>query len=156
MIKEINDFASLFGSSLKLDEELTVRKQNRIFLINETLKKTAPKNFFYAGTYLGRIVKDKLYPSFELLTMIARKKANEIILDKKTEWLFICGRDVFKQGIVKTIGPGRKGEHVLVLNDHNECLGYGRILCDLERTKSGLAVKNILDIGDFLRREKET
>jgi len=156
MIKEINDFASLFGSSLKLDEELTVRKQNRIFLIDETLKKTAPKNFFYAGTYLGRIVKGKLYPSFELLTMIARKKANEIILDKKTEWLFICGRDVFKQGIVKTIGPSRKGEHVLVLNDHDECLGYGRILCDLEKTKSGLAVKNILDIGDFLRREKQT
>jgi ribosome biogenesis protein Nip4 len=156
MIKEINDFISLFGSSLNLGEELTVRKQNRVFLINEVLKKTAPKDFFYAGTYLGRIVKGKLFPGFELLTMIGRKKANEIIVDKKTEWLFICGRDVFKQGIVKTIGSGRKGEHVLVLNDHDECLGYGRILCDLEKTKSGLAVKNMLDIGDFLRREKQT
>ncbi len=156
MIKEINDFASLFGSSLNLDEELTVRKQNRVFLINDVLKKTAPKDFFYAGTYMGRIVKGKLFPGFELLMMIARKKANEIIVDKKTEWLFICGRDVFKQGIMKTIGSGRKGEHVLVLNDHGECLGYGRILCDLEKTKSGLAVKNMLDIGDFLRREKQT
>lgn len=156
MIKEINDFASLFGSSLNLNEELTVRKQNQVFLINEVLKKTAPKDFLYAGTYLGRIVKGKLFPGFELLTMIARKKANQIIVDKKTEWLFICGRDVFKQGIMKTIGSGRKGEHVLVLNDHGECLGYGRILCDLEKTKSGLAVKNMLDIGDFLRREKQT
>jgi ribosome biogenesis protein Nip4 len=156
MIKEINDFASLFGSSLNLDEELTVRKQNRVFLINDVLKEIAPKDFFYAGTYLGRIVKGKLFPGFELLTMIARKKANEIIVDKKTEWLFICGRDIFKQGIVKTIGSGRKDEHVLVLNDNGECLGYGRILCDLEKTKSGLAVKNMLDIGDFLRREKQT
>lgn len=156
MIKEINDFASLFGSSLNLDEELAVRKQNRVFLINDVLKEIAPKDFFYAGTYLGRIVKGKLFPGFELLTMIARKKANEIIVDKKTEWLFICGRDIFKQGIVKTIGSGRKDEHVLVLNDNGECLGYGRILCDLEKTKSGLAVKNMLDIGDFLRREKQT
>ena len=32
MIKEINDFASLFGSSLSLNEELVVKKQNRYFL----------------------------------------------------------------------------------------------------------------------------
>ena len=89
MIKEINDFASLFGSSLSLDEELIVRKQNQVFLINEVLKKAAPKGFFYAGTYVGRIAKSKLYPGFELLRMLAIEKANAIIVDKKTEWLFI-------------------------------------------------------------------
>jgi len=156
MIKEINDFASLFGSSPSLNEELIVKKHNRYFLLNEALKKSISTDFFYAGIYLGKTVGGKLFPGFELLRLLAEKKANNIIVDKKTEWLFICGRDIFKQGIVSIAGAGSRGEHVLVLNNHGECLGFGRIVCDFSKTERGLAVKNILDIGDFLRREKET
>jgi ribosome biogenesis protein Nip4 len=156
MIKEINDFVSLFGSSLSLNEELVVKKQNRCFLLNEVLKKGVSKDFFCAGIYLGKTVGGKLFPGFELLRLLAEKKSNKIVVDKKTEWLFICGRDIFKQGIVNTACAGQKGDHVLVLNDYGECLGFGRIVCDLSKTERGLAVKNILDIGDFLRREKET
>jgi predicted RNA-binding protein (TIGR00451 family) len=156
MIKEISDFGSLFGSGFSLNEELIVKKQNRYFLLNEVLKKSVSKDFFCAGIYLGRTVEGKLFPSFELLRLLGEKKANKIIVDKKTEWLFICGRDIFKQGIVNITGATQKGDHVLVLNNHGECLGFGRIVCDLSKTERGLAVKNILDIGDFLRREKET
>jgi ribosome biogenesis protein Nip4 len=156
MIKEIYDFASLFGSSLSLNEELVVRKQNRYFLLNQVLKKSVSTDFFCAGVYLGRTVGGRFFPGFELLRLLAEKKASRVIVDKKTEWLFICGRDIFKQGIVNFVGTGSKGEHVLVLNNHGECLGFGRIVCDLGKTERGLAVKNILDVGDFLRREKET
>ena len=156
MIKEISDFASLFGSNLSLNEDFVVKKQNRYYLVDESLKKALSNDFFYAGIFLGKTVVGRLSPGFELLRLLVETKASRIVVDKKTEWLFICGRDVFKQGIVKVIGSGRKGEHVLVLNTHDECLGYGRILCDLSDGKCGLAVKNILDIGDFLRREKET
>ncbi|HUW48137.1 MAG TPA: hypothetical protein VMW36_05300 [Patescibacteria group bacterium] len=155
MIKEINDFASLFGSSLSLNEQLVVKKQNRHFLLNEALKKSVSTDFFYAGTYLGKTVGGKLFPGFELLRLLAEKKARSIVVDKKTEWLFICGRDIFKQGIINTVGSGRKGEHVLVMNDHAECLGYGIIVADLDKIERGLAAVNVLDIGDFLRREKE-
>lgn len=113
------------------------------------------KDFFCAGIYLGKTVGGRLFPSFELLRLLAEKKANSTIVDKKTEWLFICGRDIFKQGIINTVGSGRKGEHVLVLNYHAECLGYGIIVTDLDKIERGLAVENVLDIGDFLRREKE-
>jgi ribosome biogenesis protein Nip4 len=156
VIKEISDFASLFGSNLSLDEDFVLKKQNRYYLVSESLKKILSNDFFYTGIFLGRTVGSKLSPGFELLRFLAETKANKIVVDKKTEWLFICGRDVFKQGIVKVIGSIRKGEHVLVMNKHDECLGYGRILCDLNDEKRGLAVGNILDVGDFLRREKET
>ena len=156
MIKEISDFASLFGSNLSLDEDFVVKNQNRYYLVNEALKKVLLNDFFHAGIFLGKTVGGKLSPGFELLRFLAQTKANRIVVDKKTEWLFICGRDVFKQGIVKNTGSGRKGEHVLVLNMNDECLGFGRILCDLNDGKRGLAAKNILDVGDFLRREKET
>jgi ribosome biogenesis protein Nip4 len=154
MIKHINDFVSRFGTSISLDETLIVKKHGRYFLLNENLKPLASKDFFYAGTYLGKTKDTKFFPSFNLLDLVARKKANKIVVDKKTEWLFICGRDIFKQGITEATGSTRKNDYVLILNSHGECLGYGRTLRNLNQKKGGPAVKNILDIGDFLRREK--
>ncbi|NWF97272.1 MAG: hypothetical protein HXY34_14130, partial [Candidatus Thorarchaeota archaeon] len=40
-------------------------------------------------------------------------------------------------------------------NKYGECLGFGKILHNLEETREKVAVKNISDIGDFLRREKQ-
>jgi ribosome biogenesis protein Nip4 len=154
MIKTIDDFVSLLDASLSLDENLIVKKQNRYFLLNESLKKLILKDFFYAGVYLGKTKDRKVFPSFNLLGMIAQGKANKVVVDKKTAWLFICGRDIFKQGIVKVMGSKKRGDYTLVLNMHGECLGFGRILCDLDTEIRGVAVKNISDIGDFLRREK--
>ena len=154
-MKQIKDFVRQFGGSISLDESLIVRKENRYFLINEKLKKLITKDFFYVGTYLGKTKNEKFFPSFNLLSMIAEKKANKIIVDKKTAWLFICGRDIFKQGIIKVMRSKRKGDYVLILNQHSECLGFGKILCSLDEGKEGVAVKNISDIGDFLRREKQ-
>ena len=156
MIKPILDFVSLFGTSINLNENLVVTKGNRYFLVSEDLKKAMLRDFFYAGSYLGKIKNAIFFPGFELLRMMAEKNANRIVVDKKTEWLFICGRDIFKQGITTVTGSSRRGDYVLVLNRHNECLGFGRIICDLNKTTKGVVVKNVLDVGDFLRRETHT
>ena len=88
--------------------------------------------------------------------MMAENKANKIVIDKKTAWLFICGRDIFKQGILRA-NVSRKDDYALILNEHNECLGFGKILRNIrkEQDANKVVVKNILDIGDFLRREKQ-
>jgi ribosome biogenesis protein Nip4 len=156
MTKQIAEFVSLFGANISLDENLIVQKSGRYFLLSASLKKLASKDFFYAGTYLGKVKNGRFFPSFELLRMITEKKANKVVVNKKTEWLFICGRDVFKRGIIKATGPARKGDHVLVLNSYDECLGFGRIVSDLGREEDSVAIKNISDIGDFLRREERT
>ena len=154
MIKPIDDFVSRFGTKVSLDESLVVKRQGRYFLLNENVKRLTLKDFYYAGAYLGEAKDGKFFPSFHLLNMIPQKKANRINLEKKTEWLFICGRDVFGQGIAKVTGSKKKGDYVLVLNSYNECLGFGRILHDLDGRGRGPAVENVLDIGDFLRRER--
>jgi len=118
------------------------------------LKRLISKDFFYAGTCLGKTKRGKFFPSFNLLRIIAGKKANKVTVDKKTEWLFICSRDIFKQGITEEMGSKRKGDYTLILNQHGECLGFGRILCNLDKAKDGVVIENISDIGDFLRREK--
>ena len=157
-MKPINDFVSHLGVSVSLDENLVVKKQNRYFLLNHKLKDVVSKDFFYAGIYLGKVKDGVFFPSFNLLGMIAEKKeANKIFVDGKTEWLFICGRDIFKQGITKVTGSKQKGDLTLILNQRGECLGFGKILHNIdvaEKNKRKVIVKNIADIGDFLRREK--
>jgi ribosome biogenesis protein Nip4 len=154
-MKPINDFTSRFHASIILDESLIVKKENRYFLLNGNLKNLVAENFFYAGTYLGKIKSGKFFPSFNVLRMIAERKANKIIVNDKAAWLFICGRDIFRQGILEADGSNRKGDYTLVLNLHRECLGFGKIVVSLEEEKKGVAVKNISDIGDFLRRERQ-
>ena len=154
-MKEINDFVSQFNASIPLDENRIVRNRNRYYLLSKKLKQQVPKGFFYVGAYLGAVKGASFFPSFLLLAMIAERKANKLVVDKKTAWLFICGRDIFKKGILKGNGS-RKGNYTLILNEHNECLGFGKIMHNLRGAPdaSKVAVKNILDIGDFLRREK--
>jgi len=154
MIRLISEFANQFGTSFRADERSLVKKENRYFLLNENVKKLTSEDFFYAGTFLGKTRRGKFLPSFSLLAMLAEREANKIVVDKKTEWLFICGRDIFKRGITKTTGSKRKGAYVLILNQYDECLGFGKIVSDLNKEAQGVAVKNVLDIGDFLRRER--
>ncbi len=153
----ISDFARRFGTTINLDDKFIVEKANRYFLLNEKLKELVLNDFFYAGTYLGKVKGNVFFPSFRLLAMIAEKKdASKIMVDGRTEWLFICGRDIFRRGIKKVIDAKKKSELTLVLNSYGGCLGFGKILLDLDERQGGekVAVKNISDIGDFLRRER--
>ena len=154
-MKTINDFVAQFNASIPLDETRIVRNRNRYYMLSKKLKQQAPKGFFYAGAYLGAVKGASFFPSFLLLAMIAETKANKLVVDRKTAWLFICGRDIFKKGILKADNL-KKGDITLILNEHNECLGFGKMMLNLraEIDLNKTAVKNILDIGDFLRREK--
>ena len=155
MIEPIQTFAELFGAKMKLDEKCVVHRGKRYFLFKEDMQNLVSSDFFYGGIYLGKTGKGKFLPSFELLRMIARQEANKVFINSRSEWLFICGRDLFRQGIIKLYGNIKVGSHVLVLNQNDECLGFGRAIADLSATQTGVVVKNLFDIGDFLRRERE-
>jgi ribosome biogenesis protein Nip4 len=154
-MKILNDFVAQFNAKIVIDEAQISKNRNRFYLLSKPIQQHAPKGFFYAGTYLGAIKGTSFFPSFLLLQMIAQQEANKLVVDKNTSWLFICGRDIFKKGIIKDCNL-KKGDYTLVMNDHNECLGFGKMLINLraEIDLNKIAVKNILDIGDFLRREK--
>jgi len=154
-MKAITDFAKRFNARLDLDQTFLVTQQGRYFLVNERLKPLVRSDFFYAGAYLGKVKKRIFFPSFILLRMLAEGRANRIVVDDKSAWLFIVGRDVFKRGIVKT-WSGRKGDYTLVLNRLGDCLGFGRLMRNLNevRGKNEVVVKSVSDIGDFLRRER--
>jgi ribosome biogenesis protein Nip4 len=149
-------FASTFGIDIAFNPDLAVEKNGRFYLLNQTIKPLAAKDFFYAGLYLGKAKEGKFFPSFNLLSMLAKKDANRIVLDRKSAWLFICGRDILAKSVVRVIGSARKHSNVLVLNEFGECLGFGRIVGNLsgEGRSDEIAVRNVVDVGDFLRRER--
>jgi ribosome biogenesis protein Nip4 len=152
-MKPVNCFSLQVGANALFRKDQVVKQHDRYFLLNENVKKVMRRDFFYAGIYLGKSKGPKFFPSFDYLDLLSRKKSNKVIVDSKTAWLFICGRDIFRKGILSYEGSTKKGVHTLVLNEYKECLGFGRIIRPLDDAKEGLAVKRISDIGDFLRRE---
>ena len=152
-MKPIVTFASQFGAKVALNPEFIMEQEQRYYLLNPRVKKLLRNDFFYAGLYLGKVKNGVFFPSFNLLNMLVEVAANKIVLDPKAAWLFICGRDIFKKGITKAYGTQRKGDCTLVMNPFGECLGFGRITENLGNPENQVVVRNILDVGDFLRRE---
>ena len=155
MIKPLDEFVKRFRTRIVLDETLLVEKEGKYYLLNKKLRKRISSDFLYAGTYLGKTRHKEFVPSFPLLNMIAKTDASKAYVDEKTEWLFICGRDVFKRGIKKTTGTAGRGDYTLVMNLRGECLGFGQLLVDSAEERESVAVQNLLDLGDFLRRERQ-
>jgi len=154
-MKPYEIFSSRFGGKITFNQNYIVEKGQRYYLLIPQLKKTIRSDFYYAGLYLGKIRKGIFFPSFNLLNLLLGVAANKVVVDSKSGWLFICGRDVFQVGIVKSMGSKLKGDLTLVLNEFGECLGFGKIVNSFQVPDNEVVVKNILDVGDFLRRENE-
>jgi ribosome biogenesis protein Nip4 len=154
--KALENFAVQFGVQVSFNTDLLDEKNGRYFLVNDVLKPLVRRDFFFAGVFLGKVKAGKFFPSFNLLGMLAKKGAYRIVVDKKAAWLFICGRDILGKSIMRVVGSGKKNTNVLVLNEFGECLGFGRIVGKLSGGGGDgeIAVRNVSDIGDFLRRER--
>jgi len=152
----ITNFAAQFGLQVAFNPDLVIEKNGRFYLVNECLKPLIRHDFFYVGVFLGKAKEGKFFPSFNLLSMLAKEGGNRVILDRKSAWLFICGRDVLAKSILRIHGSAKKNTNTLVLNEFGECLGFGRIVGKLsgDGKSDELAVRNVSDVGDFLRRER--
>jgi ribosome biogenesis protein Nip4 len=153
-MKPLTIFASRFGAKIALNPEFIVEKSQRFYLFNPALRKVTRSEFYFAGLYLGKVKTGMFFPSFNFLNMLLDVASNKVVLDRKSAWLFICGRDIFRKGIVKAMGSQQKGDFTLVLNEFGECLGFGMIIVSLGEDLGKVAVRNVLDVGDFLRRER--
>ncbi len=152
-MKPLLRFASRFGARIALKPEFVIEREQSYYLLNPTLAKVASGSFFYAGLYLGKVKSGMFFPSFNFLNMLVSVAPNKVIIERKAAWLFICGRDIFQKGIVKLMGSKMRGDYTLVMNEFGECLGFGEIDAGLDHATGKVSVRNVLDVGDFLRRE---
>jgi ribosome biogenesis protein Nip4 len=153
-VKPMVAFASRFGAQIAINPELVVEKAQNYYMLNSRLRKITHPPFFYAGLYLGKVKGGVFFPSFNFLNLLLPLAANKVVLDRKAAWLFICGRDVFRKGVVKFMGSRRKGDFTLVLNEFGECLGFAVVEAEGGVVGGGqVLLRNVFDVGDFLRRE---
>ncbi len=121
----------------------------RIYLESDALTgfKTAEQRKPYSrGLPLGTRSPRGFTPSLALLRLLAERSEMKITVpDARAQWLFLCGRDLFPESFTTTHGPGL----FLVQNERNENLGLG----ELTPSDKGLYLRNIVDLGNFLRHE---
>ncbi len=123
--------------------------QNGLKDTMERINKSTGRDPFSAGLFLGEERSKRFYPSLALLDLLGRASHRWVMVDDKAEWLFLCGRDVFAKSVVKA---NVKSGLALVVSREKEVLGYGKVTGDLKDGEK-VFLKNILDKGDFLRRE---
>ena len=140
-------FLNQVGS--KLEAEALMIDSKRFTLSQEMERHGfSRENLVYAGTYLGRN-RRRFEPGSPLLQMLAsEEKTRKVHLDREAAWLFVCGRDIFEENIRRVEGNLELGGHYLVMFE-GRCIGYGRF-----ETSAGIhVIRNLFDLGDFLRRE---
>jgi len=103
------------------------------------IKEHITKDPYCIGLPLGE-QKSTFYPTVALLDLIKAKQVT--VINKKSAWLFLCDRDVFQESVEEA--PTKDGI-TIVENELGEVLGFG----EFKNNK----VRNLLDRGDFLRRE---
>lgn len=155
-MRPLEHFLIQFGiTRFDSDSDSLFIQDNKYYIISRKMEKIirTTKNPFYIGEYLGKARGKKFFPSVNLLNRIKGISRNKVWIDKKTEWLFICGRDLFGEGITKATKNVHKGIITLVLNEKDEVLGFGKAVKALK--SKDVVIDHIFDIGDFLRREKK-
>ena len=149
-IETLDEFVSFFTRE-KID---WIRKNNDFFLADESLINVAnkiPKDYLSIGIFLGNIKNREFKPSIALIEMLSKISDKKLTITKKSEWLFVCGRDLFGESIIKT---NTNDGFVIIQNEADENLGYGLIIDNLAK-KNSVVVKNLLDKGHFLRKERK-
>ena len=146
-MNNLNKFSEKFSGKEYLEATSIGRKYFKAKEELLSLKKKIGLQPHTIGVPLGEDTKKGFRPSLYLLERLSLDASQKIFVNDKAEWLFLCGRDVLEKSIIK---DNSKNEICLVQNEKDENLGLGK---KIVRGKS-VTIKNIIDRGDFLRREK--
>jgi len=146
MHKSLKDFLELFGD-IPFPVEKVSLQGKEVYLVNYSAQPTLPsyeEEPVSQGVLLGTIAKNSFVASIALLRHIAPHTQKKIILNEKSAWLFVCGRDAFEQNIMS---GDKKSSLVIVLDEQDNVLGLAK--------KTPQFYKNMLHIGTFLKENKQ-
>jgi len=140
-------FLSDIGSSYSPSDVLNINNKR---FTSEVVPPIMLSEQVYTGIYLGQN-KRRFQPSSILLQKLAEDPdTHKVYVNRQTAWLFVVDKDIFDENIIKRTEGVHLGGYCLVMYKEH-CIGYGRY----ETSRELKVVKNIYDVGDFLRREQE-
>ncbi len=148
-MKELNDFLIAVSAIYEPAGERMNLNDRRFVVSPEVAGQIRDKGrLVYAGRLLGR-TKGEFIPSASLLHELGKLQGpHKVWVDDRVGWLFVCGRDVFAESVLRAEGEVVEGTYFLVMLG-GDCLGYGKV----ETREGRMILRNVFDLGDFLRRE---
>ena len=150
-MRELKEFLEAIGAYYE-PKGVRVNLNDKRFIVTPEVAKHIHDRgrLVYAGKLLGR-TRTEFAPGTSLLRELGGIAGpNKVWVNDRVGWLFSCGRDIFEESILRVEGSLVDGTYFLVMLGRN-CLGYGRF----ETLGVGGILRNLFDIGDFLRRERE-
>jgi len=145
------EFILDLGLELSILDELGViiKKSRYVFATTPEIRlymEELSTDFFSIGLPLGEIKKDFL-PTPALIEFLSNHSTKKVVVDKKSEWMFLCKKDIFTKGVKKILTKKNRGR-VFVQNEFDENLGIASF-----SEKGNVLLKNILDKGAYIRKE---
>ncbi len=145
----IKKFTKKFGNV----ELFYTKINNSYYLVNKDLIKLSKKIKYKPesiGLFLGKEENGRFTPSLALLEILSKKSKDKIYVKDIGEIDFLYGKDLRERHIIKIEGEIKDGFLKFVQNEYDENLGLGKI-----KIKNGkIKIRNKIDRGDFLRRER--
>jgi ribosome biogenesis protein Nip4 len=141
----LKKFLIQVGSKYRPEELFNINNKRFTEPIDVKLKRDM---MTYNGLYLGQN-RRWFTPSSMLLQKLAKEDATKkAYVDRDVAWLFVVGKDIFEENVQRFHGDVKLGRYCLVMLGEG-CIGYGRY----ETSGDLRVIKNMFDVGDFLRRE---
>jgi ribosome biogenesis protein Nip4 len=134
-----------------------------LFITNKKVKGLLDKNAqispYSIGLGFGEFREDGLILSLSGASFIVKHSTRSIKVNEKAESLFLYRRNILCQSILEINNDLAIDEKVLVINEHNDFLGIGQLKITpqrvfLEKYENQLAIKNLMDLGWYLRKGK--
>jgi 60S ribosome subunit biogenesis protein NIP7 len=111
----------------------------------------------FAGLKLGEVGR-KLRLTVEGAFLLVKKKKKRVYVNDRGEMLFLYGRDIFSESVVKATEDIRENDIVFVCNRAGDILGLGKSRYSADKLRSvekeRIVVENLVDRGEYLRRKK--
>ena len=108
------------------------------------------------GLFFGEVIKGEFQLSISILHRLAPLTSNHIIISGVGAEAFTYGKSILKESIREVSEGLKKGQQVVVLNEHQDCLGLATMSVDSNRVArmrpDDLVAKNLADIGLYYRK----
>jgi len=115
-------------------------------------------NYVHAGLKIGEVGSRRFRFSLEGSFYLIKKNKKKVFVNEKGEMLFLYGRDIFAESVVDVTKDVKENDIVFVCNTKGDVLGIGKARFDAKRMKEvekdRVVVENLIDRGEYLRKEK--
>lgn len=145
------------GWMLEADAELWIsdERPTRLFLVRRALAnrlRTVPETArpSTAGLLIGEVQRNAVGLTLEGAYEVGRRTTSgRVVVSEKSAQLFLYGRDILGEGIVRVQPPAPVGDDVFIVTRRGDVLGMARVLAVLPGR--GRVLEPVADRGWYLR-----